>query len=91
MGISTLFGMAHEGALTAAGRPKTMHAMVILSAYLDDTLFTNPPPSVAVPVAKLLAPIGRMMGLRASYEKYSDEAFWRAHVEQPDTPRTAST
>jgi mannose-6-phosphate isomerase-like protein (cupin superfamily) len=81
--ISTLFGMAHEGLLTPQGQPKLMHAMVIGSEYADDTVFTNPPPSIALPMAKMLAPIARMMGNRPTYPKYADAAWWSAHVEQP--------
>ena len=81
--ISTLFGLAHEGALTSQGQPKFLQAMVIGSEYADDTVFTNPPPSIAIPVAKALAPIGRMLGYRPTYAKYAEETWWDAHVEQP--------
>lgn len=81
--ISTLFGMAHEGLLTPTGQPKLLHAMVIGSEYADDTVFTSPPPAIAMPIARLLAPLGRMLGNRASQPKYQQEAFWRARVEQP--------
>jgi quercetin dioxygenase-like cupin family protein len=82
--ISTLFGMAHEGALTPQGRPKFWHAMVIAGEYPDDTVFTKPPPGIVVPMAKTLAPIGRMLGYRSNDDKYLAESFWRARVEQPE-------
>jgi quercetin dioxygenase-like cupin family protein len=81
--ISTLFGMAHEGALTPQGQPKFLQAMVIGAEYADDTVFTNPPPSIALPLAKALAPLGRWLGYRPTYARYADETFWRARVEQP--------
>jgi quercetin dioxygenase-like cupin family protein len=81
--ISTLFGMAHEGSLTSQGRPKLLQAMVIGNAYADDTVFTSPPPAIAIPIAKALAPIGRLLGYRPTYAKYTDEAWWTARVEQP--------
>jgi quercetin dioxygenase-like cupin family protein len=81
--ISTLFGMAHEGKLTRSGQPKLMHAMVIGSAYDNDTVFTSPPPAITRPLAKMLAPLGRMMGYRATDPRYADPAWWDAHVEQP--------
>jgi quercetin dioxygenase-like cupin family protein len=81
--ISTLFGLAHEGALTLQGQPKFLQAMVIGSEYADDTVFTNPPPGVAIPIAKTLAPIGRLLGYLPTYPRFSEEAYWRAHVEQP--------
>lgn len=81
--ISTLFGMAHEGALTSQGQPKFMQAMVIGGEYADDTVFTNPPPQIAIPLAKALAPLARLLGYRPTYPKYADKNFWSARVEQP--------
>ena len=81
--VSTLFGMAHEGKLTPQGQPQLMQAMVIGSEYADDTVFTNPPPAIAIPIAKMLGPIGRLLGYRATYPKYSEESFWHTRVEQP--------
>jgi mannose-6-phosphate isomerase-like protein (cupin superfamily) len=88
--ISTLFGMAHEGALTPQGQPKLMQAMVIGSEYADDTVFTNPPPKIAIPVARALAPIGRLLGYRPTYPKYAQESWWNARVEQPGEARRAN-
>lgn len=84
--IATLFGLAHEGALTPAGQPQLLQAMVIGAEYADDTVFTNPPPGIAIPVARALAPLGRWLGYRAIYPRFLEEAFWAARVEQP--PRT---
>jgi quercetin dioxygenase-like cupin family protein len=82
--ISSLFGLAHEGGLTPNGQPKFWHAMLIGSEYADDTVFTNPPPNIVIPMAKILAPISRLLGYRSVYPKYLGEAFWSDHVEQPD-------
>jgi mannose-6-phosphate isomerase-like protein (cupin superfamily) len=81
--IATLFGMAHEGVLTPQGRPKLMQAMVIGSEYADDTVLTNPPPSIAIPIAKAIASISRLLGYRPTYPKYLEETYWSARVEQP--------
>lgn len=81
--IATLFGMAHEGLLTPTGQPKPLHAMVIGSEYADDTIFTAPPPAIAIPIAKLMAPLARALGYRSNDPKYLEEQFWKAHVEQP--------
>jgi len=81
--ISTLFGLAHEGLLTSQGQPKLWQAMVIGSEYADDTVFTSPPPSIAIPIAKALAPIGLWLGYSPTYPRFSEEAYWSAHVEQP--------
>lgn len=84
--IHTLFGMAHEGLLTPRGQPKLLHAMVVASEYADDTVFTTPLPSIALPIARMLAPLARALGYRAVAPKYFEESFWRAHVEQPAPP-----
>ena len=81
--IATLFGMAHEGALTVSGQPKLLQAMVIASEYADDTVFTTPPPAITIPLAKLIAPFARRLGYRATDERYLGELFWRTQVEQP--------
>lgn len=81
--IATLFGMAHEGGLTPSGRPKLLHAMVIAGEYADDTVFTSPPPALVIPLARLIAPLARAFGRRATNAKYLEEAFWQAQVEQP--------
>lgn len=81
--IATLFAMAHEGKLTPQGQPQLMQAMVIGSEYADDTVFTNPPPAIALPLAKLLAPLGRLLGYRPTYPQYAEESYWRTRVEQP--------
>lgn len=82
--ISTLFGLAHEGALTPSGQPKMLQAMVTAAEYADDTVFTSPPPAITIPLAKAVAPIARRLGYRATYPRFADPAFWAAHVEQPE-------
>lgn len=86
--IATLFGLAHEGALTPDGQPKLWQAMVIGAEYASDTVFTSPPPSITIPVAKALAPLARRLGYRATYPRFADAAFWSARVEQPLPPGT---
>ncbi len=81
--ISTLFALAHEGKLTPQGQPTLLHAMIIGSEYADDTVFTSPPPSITIPIAKLIAPLSRLLGYRSSYPEYLTDDYWSAHVEQP--------
>ncbi len=81
--ISTLFGMAHEGKLTPQGQPKFLQAMTIGSELADDTVITSPPPSIVLPLAKILAPFARWRGYSAAYPRYAEESFWKTHVEQP--------
>lgn len=81
--IATLFALAHEGKITNQGQPRFLQAMVIGSEYADDTLFTNPPPGITIPIAKAIAPIGRLLGYRPTYPQYAEESYWNARVEQP--------
>jgi hypothetical protein len=67
-----------------------MQAMVIGSEYADDTVFTNPPPNITIPVARALAPIGRLLGYRPTYPKYAEESWWNARVEQPGGTKRAN-
>lgn len=82
--IRSLFGLAHEGKLTLQGQPKFLQAMVIGSEFADNTVLTTPPPSIAIPIAKMVAPIARLAGYRVRYDRYEDRSFWSAHVEQPE-------
>jgi len=81
--IKTLFGLAHDGALNDAGQPPFLQAMVTADEMADDTVFVSPPPWIALPLARLTAPIGRWRGYRARYPEYQRDAFWESHVEQP--------
>lgn len=81
--ITTLFGMAHEGTLTDGGKPGFLQGMAMTAGLADDTVFTSPPPAVTQPLAKLVAPIARRRGYRATYPKYRSDEFWARYVEQP--------
>lgn len=81
--LTTTFGLTHEGAVSDAGRPSFLQAVVLADGFADDTVFVSPPPAVMRPLAALLAPIGRKLGYRPTYPKYEREAFWERHVEQP--------
>ena len=81
--ITTLFGLAHEGKLTLQGNPKFLQAMLIASEFASDTVFTSSFSSIAIPIAKMVAPIARVAGYRVCYDQYEDDSFWYAHVEQP--------
>lgn len=73
---------------TPQGQPKFLQVMVIGSEYADDTVFTHPPPGIAIPIAKALAPLGRVLGYRPTYARYLDETYWGARVEQPRRDET---
>jgi len=81
--VQTLYGMAHEGKLTASGDPPFWQAMVMADELREDTVFTSPPPVVQRLLSAVLAPIARRKGYRVAYLDYSDPAFWTDRVEQP--------
>lgn len=83
--VKLLFGLAHDGKITASGRPPFLQAMVLGAELGDDTVFTSPPPAVQSVLVTLLAPIGRLLGYRAHYPRYDEDAFWETRVEQPPT------
>lgn len=81
--VHLLFGLAHDGKLAESGQPSFFQAMVMAEEFSDDTVFTSPPPAVLKVLATIFAPIGRLMGYQAEYQKYNDDDFWKTHVEQP--------
>lgn len=82
--IATLYGLAHDGELDSDGQPSPPQGLVMASETADDTVFTSPPPAVALPLAKALAPVARRFGYRATRDRYLSDEFWERHVEQPD-------
>lgn len=80
--IQLLFGLAHDGKLSASGRPSFLQAMVMDDELGQDTVFTGPPPAVQRLLAAVCAPVGRVAGYRAHYPAYAEDSFWEAHVEQ---------
>ena len=81
--LCTLYGMAHEGKLTKKGQPKFLHAMVIGREYSDDTVFTSPPPLISSFLCMLFAPFARLLGYKATEQRYLEDSFWEKHVNQP--------
>ncbi|WP_440991106.1 cupin domain-containing protein [Haloarchaeobius baliensis] len=81
--VRTLYGLAHEGALDADGKPGLLQSMALAAAMSDDTVFTSPPPVLARPLARLVAPLANRLGYEATYDRFEREQFWRERVEQP--------
>jgi quercetin dioxygenase-like cupin family protein len=81
--LMTVFGLTHEGKVRDSGRPGFLQGLVLTDGFADDTVFVSPPPAVTIPLATVLAPIGRRFGYRSTYSKYERSEFWERHVEQP--------
>ena len=81
--LCTAFGAAHEGKLTKKGRPKFLHAMLIVREYSDDTVFTFPPPFITSFLGMLFSPLARLLGYKSTEPRYLEDSFWEKHVNQP--------
>ena len=73
-GFETAWGLARDGKATRAGVPKNPLQLVVLASEHKDEVYLPRPP-IAVQKAlfailDLLAPVGRLLGYRASYPEY---------------------
>jgi hypothetical protein len=45
--------------------------------FSDDTRFSSPPRPVQDAFHAVVAPVGRALGYRATYERFLDDEYWR--------------
>jgi quercetin dioxygenase-like cupin family protein len=74
-GFETAWGLARDGKATKAGVPKNPLQLVVLASEHKDEVYLPRPP-IAVQkglfaILDLLAPVGKLLGYRASYPEYS--------------------
>lgn len=69
--LETMWGLAADGQTSASGVPNLLQLAVILRAYSDEFRVSSPPYMVQRILFGILAPLGRLQGYRATYEKYS--------------------
>ncbi len=69
--FETFFGLAADGKVNAKGMPNPLQMMVLGRHFSREARPAPPLSWVAVPLSYMLAPIGRLLGYRARYEKYS--------------------
>jgi mannose-6-phosphate isomerase-like protein (cupin superfamily) len=69
--IGTLFGLANDGKVDRKGRPSPLQAAVIAREFADIIVFTKPPRAIQLAALSILAPLGKLLGYRATYERYS--------------------
>jgi hypothetical protein len=66
--METIYALARDGKVNAKSRPKNLlRAAVIGQKHLNDIALAKPPLAVQRVAYALLAPIGRLLGYRASY------------------------
>ena len=69
--LETMWGLAADGHTNASGVPNSLQLAVILRTYANEFRAAKPPYLVQRILFSLLAPIGKLRGYRARYEKYS--------------------
>ena len=77
-------GLDQDGQLSAEGQLKFLQAMIFSTTFINDSVFTTPPPAIGVPIAKALTPLARLAGYQGRYDRYEDDAFWLKRVAQPE-------
>jgi len=75
----TMIGLVRDGKGTRRGGPSFLQLAVIMREYHGVFVMASPPPWVQRLLFAALAPVGRLMGLRASYPKYLESA----DIEEP--------
>lgn len=72
--FETFFGLARDGKTNGKGMPNLLR-LLVLGHELGDScpVLPRPPAAVQRGVARLLAPIGRLVGYRAIYPQYSPQ------------------
>jgi len=69
--LETWFGLAADGKVNARGVPNPLQLMVLTRHFKHEARPTPPLSWIAVPASYVLAPIGRLLGYRGRYERYS--------------------
>ena len=82
--IRNFYGLDHDGELSPTGELKFLQAMVFASTFVDNTIFTTPPPAISVPLARILTPLARFAGYQGRNPRYEEDGFWFKHVAQPE-------
>ncbi len=67
----TLWGLARDGKTNKNGVPNLLQVAVIAQEYEHEFCLAQPPLIVQKVVFGILAPLGRLLGYRGSYPKYS--------------------
>ncbi len=72
--FETFFGLARDGKVNRRGLPNPLQMMVLARDYRRELQLPPPAQTILGPIAVLLAPIGRALGYRGRYDKYSGPA-----------------
>jgi mannose-6-phosphate isomerase-like protein (cupin superfamily) len=69
--LETLFGLASDGKTDDKGLPNPLQLAVLARAYQEEVRLARPSPAVQRVLFGPLAVVGRLMGYRSSYPRYS--------------------
>jgi quercetin dioxygenase-like cupin family protein len=69
--FETFFGLAADGKVNAKGMPSPLQVSVLARAYRREMKLPPPTGWVLGPLSAVLAPVGRMLGYKSRYDKYS--------------------
>lgn len=69
--FETLFGLAADGKVNSKGLPNPLQMMVLARAYRREVQPAPPLSRIVGPLSVVLAPVGRLLGYRARYDRYS--------------------
>jgi quercetin dioxygenase-like cupin family protein len=69
--FETFFGLANDGKVGRNALPNPLQMMVLARGYQREMQLPQPAQAILSPIAMALAPIGRALGYRARYERYS--------------------
>lgn len=72
--FETTWGLARDGQTRANGSPGLLQAVVVGQAYAREFRLARPPYIVQQILFFFLAPLGRLLGYRARYDRYSGGA-----------------
>lgn len=70
--FETLFGLGSDGKTDEEGSPGTLQGAVMLDEYANEYRLARPSLPVQKALIAVLAPIGRLLGYRARYARYSE-------------------
>lgn len=69
--LETFFGLASDGKTNAKGLPNLLQLAVLMRAYHDEVRLARPSPAVQSLLFGPLSIVGRLLGYRSSYPRYS--------------------
>jgi mannose-6-phosphate isomerase-like protein (cupin superfamily) len=72
--FETLFGLGRDGKTDEEGSPRLLQGAVMLKEFEDEYRLARGPLPVQKVMLAVLAPIGRLVGHRARYARYSELA-----------------